>query len=762
MESSTIQLPFGFFPDQKTENDLQFNLPLNYKKNLLFNKLPFVRKLDNPAIGNVVNGIDADDLSVQKFLLATDLLQDSVQESLNMIVTDGDFNNASVRRVLDTKYPSVMKKPNLIDFVLKDKAKFDIQNPVVGSLYEQIRKNKKNEFARKLLKLPTTDAQKETNSTFEKIADFTGKIHKDDDNIDIDDDDVNSDAAAAAGCSSTLTASERRLKKLFYDSDGIDDEDFKEIMSDPITIIRTPVDEKVTYPDTVTKLFPKEDEIKKEREEDYESISKVQTDVSELNEYDLQFFSGSKKMKKKLFEGVSKNVGIINDSNQKILEFLTSNFGKYLLMKNKIQIHIDSAQIFHDNKITPETLYDFLKRQQDLNKKELKVNLPIGDDFNYYVREILTNIKDDTFDLNSHSTSKFLFYNFNTFRSLLGKEIFILRHSIIANEKHALETLQNRNWSYFIKKLIYFSNNDLDNELFRDSEYDEQKSLVDQTFKNLNYWKQIYENVFDDIVYFFHRKLKETPDIFVKKMEEDLAQEIFYQKKIKEQENSTEVFKNFNQFFFKTGRFPGSNNLAVIPSGIIPAFVKTKDVISPSDLYETFKDSNAYGLVLTQFLAALNIYFNSDKLLLKNVMTEFLHNLSLQALNRDDDRVQLKFVLIIPLNRTLKVLIRDDDRNRLSFVEFRLETFKQVRDISQKIEEEVVKNIITDTRVEYPIDDFSSYANAASEIENENKTKNEIEEKAMRAFNSAGEEISRDIIINSRKDLINSLYHIEG
>ena len=67
-------------------------------------------------------------------------------------------------------------------------------------------------------------------------------------------------------------------------------------------------------------------------------------------------------------------------------------------------------------------------------------------------------------------------------------------------------------------------------------------------------------------------------------MEEDLAREIFYQKKIKEQENSTEVFKNFNQFFFKTGRFPGSDNLAIIPSGIIPAFVKTKDIILPFDL----------------------------------------------------------------------------------------------------------------------------------------------------------------------------------
>ena len=143
-------------------------------------------------------------------------------------------------------------------------------------------------------------------------------------------------------------------------------------------------------------------------------------------------------------------------------------------------------------------------------------------------------------------------------------------------------------------------------------------------------------------------------------------------------------------------------------------------------------------------------------------MTEFLHNLSLQALNRDNDRVPLKFYAIIALNRKLKVLIRDDDRNRLNFVEFRPEIFKQVKDISQKIEEEVVNNIITDTRVDFPIDNFSSYANTASEIEIENKTKNEIEEKAMQAFNARDEEISRDIIRNSRKDLLNSVCDIEG
>ena len=66
--------------------------------------------------------------------MATDLLEDSIQENLDMIVTDNSFNNASIRQALDTKFPSVMKKTNPVEVMFKDKSKFDVQNPVVGSL----------------------------------------------------------------------------------------------------------------------------------------------------------------------------------------------------------------------------------------------------------------------------------------------------------------------------------------------------------------------------------------------------------------------------------------------------------------------------------------------------------------------------------------------------------------------------------------------------------------------------------------------------
>ena len=112
---------------------------------MLFEKQPYVAHLENPVINNVVKGGKVDSLALQTFFLATDLLQDSIRENLDMIVTDDGFNNASIRQALDTKFPSVMKKPNPIEVMFKDKSKFDVQNPVVGLLITQVVDNKKKE-----------------------------------------------------------------------------------------------------------------------------------------------------------------------------------------------------------------------------------------------------------------------------------------------------------------------------------------------------------------------------------------------------------------------------------------------------------------------------------------------------------------------------------------------------------------------------------------------------------------------------------------
>ena len=137
-----------------------------------------------------------DSLALQKFLLATDLLQDSIQENLDMIVTDGGFNNASINWALDTKFPSIMKKPNPIEVMFKDKSKFDVQNPVVGSLITQVVDNKKTEkeFLRALDQAPSIK-DLDIEKRFRELKNFIEGRSNDDD----DDDDDNNTGQSPGG-----------------------------------------------------------------------------------------------------------------------------------------------------------------------------------------------------------------------------------------------------------------------------------------------------------------------------------------------------------------------------------------------------------------------------------------------------------------------------------------------------------------------------------------------------------------------------------
>ena len=148
MEGKIIQLPYGVISKKNDpENELQFNFSPNFRKDILFDKLPYLTHSKNPTSNNIIKNGVVDNLELQKQLLATDLLQDSIQQSWDIIVSDGGFNDAAVRRELDLKYPSIMKKPNPIDVDFKDKAKFDVQNPIIGSLVAQVQENKTSEKA---------------------------------------------------------------------------------------------------------------------------------------------------------------------------------------------------------------------------------------------------------------------------------------------------------------------------------------------------------------------------------------------------------------------------------------------------------------------------------------------------------------------------------------------------------------------------------------------------------------------------------------
>ena len=180
----------------------------------------------------------------------------------------------------------------------------------------------------------------------------------------------------------------------------------------------------------------------------------------------MEFFTGGEKNKNKLLENATKKLGMLNKSNKKFIDCLSSRFGNYILSKNKMKIHLESGQIFHDNNLTTESLYDFLNVQQDVTKKELDINIPISNYFSIYVREILTDNVDDDFDLQTNATSKFLFYNFNMVRQMERLNPIPIRHSEIVENEHVLQIVQSRSWQYFIETLLHISNNELNEDSF--------------------------------------------------------------------------------------------------------------------------------------------------------------------------------------------------------------------------------------------------------------------------------------------------------
>ena len=97
------------------------------------------------------------------------------------------------------------------------------------------------------------------------------------------------------------------------------------------------------------------------------------------------------------------------------------------------------------------------------------------------------------------------------------------------------------------------------------------------------------------------------------------------------------------EFFFAHGRFPGSQELIMLPQTGIRSFVNSNTTLSARDFYENFKATDAKALVSIQALAALNIHYGGNRQISKDALSEFLHNLTFQAFSKENDDILMQF-----------------------------------------------------------------------------------------------------------------------
>ena len=140
---SYIQLPDGL---KKNVGKIQLNLAKDEKARDLLERLPYLANLKDPILQNRVENLLKNREDLQKYLLATEDLNKTIEDSLQLAVTHGKLNDeAAVRHVSernDVNYKFFKKNDNPLHVVYKEQAKFNIQNPIIGSLLKEINRGR--------------------------------------------------------------------------------------------------------------------------------------------------------------------------------------------------------------------------------------------------------------------------------------------------------------------------------------------------------------------------------------------------------------------------------------------------------------------------------------------------------------------------------------------------------------------------------------------------------------------------------------------
>ena len=122
-----------------------------------------------------------------------------------------------------------------------------------------------------------------------------------------------------------------------------------------------------------------------------------------------------------------------------------------------------------------------------------------------------------------------------------------------------------------------------------------------------------------------------------KKIKEDLLSKNYWWKDCMKQLDS------WIAFYYHFRRFPGSPNWTNVSHVNMLIFLKTEMLLLPLHLYKKFVGTDAKELVTLHGLAALNIYLGGNPQASQTAFSEFLKNLTYQALSQENDDIFLSF-----------------------------------------------------------------------------------------------------------------------
>ena len=259
----------------------------------------------------------------------------------------------------------------------------------------------------------------------------------------------------------------------------------------------------------------------------------------------------------------------------------------------------------------------------------------------------------------------------------------------MTEDHYARKTLQDRNWPYFISRIIEFSQGFINLSDLNESDATEL-NILNKTRANFEIVRNLYNELFTSVGINLHEYFKNLGLVERQRIDIDLTNNNFFTWDPQEDFIQQRILTTYGDFFFETGRLPGKNTVIPVPRAVIPSFINSNDVLSPRTLYESYVGCDMQGLVSLQFLAAFNRFLGGDKEISRDAMSEFFHNMSWQALTYDNDSIQVKFEAATELVKNINHFIQKQ----------MYENKKKTMEIGKKIVEQLTSKEPVDTKTE--------------------------------------------------------------
>ena len=249
-----------------------------------------------------------------------------------------------------------------------------------------------------------------------------------------------------------------------------------------------------------------EDEASKRRQQFFPYSFRMPNESEILTELDndkipqeLEFFSGGAEQARSLFSRIDSH-NLIR-GNEDFVNFLGTEECQEALQRDGISIHVPTGNIFINIQNTEESIYNFLDNQQDETKKEIPLDFSYDDNLTDYMTKYLLAINDYDevkYDFLADKNSKFLFNLFNKYQQDRGRKKYPVRHTKVSAGDYALKTLQDKNWPYFINRIIEFSQGvfDLNDIITTDAD---EVDILNDTRANFEIVKNLYNELLTSV-----------------------------------------------------------------------------------------------------------------------------------------------------------------------------------------------------------------------------------------------------------------------